>query len=149
VQPFVANRLFSTEQEFGTLQCSSPGKAEHSTNLVGTVGWGNEDYRGRQSIELVREVVDCCPAPILICRLSDDRILFESAAVRDLLLCGKSRVGASIVGQWVSARDSHAFKRRFVESQSLDGCEVRLQRNDGVEFWCSISARASRFWARM
>lgn len=126
-----------TEQWF-----RSAGATRHDGERMTRVDTCDREARGCDSQAIIRGVFGQCPAPILITRISDDRILYESVAAQKLLACSRPRIGAPLWAQWVSAVDYDSFKRRLIEATTLDGVEIRLQRNDGSAFCCAISAQA-------
>lgn len=81
------------------------------------------------------------PAAMTIARVSDDRVVAESDLATSLLGCPSPRIGERLSKRWIARRDFEAFMTRFESTGRIDRAEVRLQRNDGTQFWCSVSAR--------
>lgn len=81
------------------------------------------------------------PAAVTIADLPGDRVIAESDLATSLLECPSPRIGEHLSKRWTARRDFEAFLARFSASGRIDGAEVRLQKNDGVQFWCSASAR--------
>jgi signal transduction histidine kinase len=81
------------------------------------------------------------PAAVTIAELEGDRVVADSDLATRLLGCTLPRIGERLSRRWTARRDFEAFIARFRSSGRIDGLEVRLQRNDGAQFWCSVSAR--------
>ncbi|MGB3245012.1 MAG: ATP-binding protein [Sulfitobacter sp.] len=81
------------------------------------------------------------PAAVTIATLEGDRVIAESDLATALLGCATPRIGERLSRRWPARRDFMAFLARFSQSGRVDCAEVRLQRNDGTQFWCSVSAR--------
>lgn len=87
------------------------------------------------------KLVKLCPAAVVVARLSDDRIVAESEVAQRLMKCDGPRVGELLPKQWITGRDFASFKEMFLGAGGVDGVEIMLQRNDGEQFWCAVSAR--------
>jgi signal transduction histidine kinase len=103
--------------------------------------FGQRSLRADDDDFLFQYLVEHCPAAVVLARISDDRIVFESALTQQLFNCQGPRTGEHLEKQWSSRRGYVAFKDRFLSSGAVDGVEVRMQRNQGEEFWCAVSAR--------
>lgn len=102
---------------------------------------GQRPPREIESFALAEYIVEHCPSAVVLSRVADDRIVFESLLAQQLIDCPVSRKGEELVKQWSSRRDYAAFKAKFLASGSVEGVEVRMQRNQGQQFWCSVAAR--------
>ncbi len=99
---------------------------------------------GAQSQKIAEEAIRLiknCPAAVTLARKADYQIVADSGQTEKLLKISKSRAGASLRPQWLSSQDFDDVMKRFDEQERLDGIEVRLQKNDGEQFWAAISAR--------
>lgn len=96
------------------------------------------------SNDIAEELIRNCPSAVIVAHLSDGRIAAESDVARDLLKCPTSRIGRQFSAQWSSRRDFDRLMAQFHETGSLENVEARLQRNDGSQFWCAVSARMIR-----
>ncbi|WP_057814209.1 ATP-binding protein [Roseovarius indicus] len=85
-----------------------------------------------------------CPSAVIVARLSDGRIAAESELARKLMKCQTSRIGHQLSAQWSSRRHFQKLIAQFEQTGVLDNVEARLQKNDGTQFWCAVSARMLR-----
>ncbi len=86
--------------------------------------------------DLIRKVVEACPAPILMIRADTGEILFrspqaielygEQGSARDFYVSIEDRVG--FLGEVRQHRDVHEYR-------------LRLKNAKGEPFWCAVSAR--------
>lgn len=98
------------------------------------------ELAAKEADELVRKVLEACPASIQMTRAEDGKVLYRSPATEELH------------GQVESAFDSYLnplHRKQFVERLLRDGAvddfETQLRRKDGQPCWCSISARLIDF----
>ncbi|MEO3415223.1 ATP-binding protein [Roseovarius sp. CAU 1744] len=84
------------------------------------------------------------PAALIVADMTDNCVVAESDMAVSLLGCTGPRIGQKLSQQWISQRDFDAFLSRFACSGNLNAVEVRLQKTDGTQFWCSVSARLIR-----
>ncbi len=98
---------------------------------------GVDSGSGAIAERLVRDF----PSAVTIARLSDERVIADSDLATTRLGCASPRVGERLSRRWLARRDFDAFMARFLSSGRIDRMEIRLQRNDGKEFWCSVCAR--------
>ena len=103
--------------------------------------FGRRTSSDKEVSAATERLVAVCPAALVVARLSDGRIVAESEVSQQLMKCTEPRNGELLSKQWLTNRDFSSFKERFVNGVAVDGVEVRLQRNDGEQFWCSVSAR--------
>ena len=98
------------------------------------------ELAAKEADELVRRVLEACPASIQMTRVGDGKLLYRSPASVELL------------GDVTSAFDSYinpAHRREFVErllrEGTVDDFETQLKNRSGEPCWCSISARLIDF----
>ncbi|PWK65845.1 ATP-binding protein [Aminobacter sp. AP02] len=98
------------------------------------------ELAAKEADELVRKVLEACPASIQMTRVSDGKMLYRSPATEQLH------------GEVDSAFDSYLnplHRKQFVEhllrEGAIDDFETQLRRKDGQPCWCSISARLIDF----
>ena len=84
------------------------------------------------------------PAAVTIADPEGDRVIADSEMATALLDCTSLRTGEKLSRRWPARRDFDAFLARLLPAGRIDDLEVRLQKNDGTQFWCSISARLIR-----
>ncbi|MEM9762002.1 MAG: histidine kinase dimerization/phospho-acceptor domain-containing protein, partial [Pseudomonadota bacterium] len=84
--------------------------------------------------------VAACPSALTVVRMPDMSIVDESPAAFHLVGCRGPRHGVPLERQWPTAADFRAFKVRLERTGAVEHLEQRLQRNDGEQFWCSVSA---------
>lgn len=96
-------------------------------------------YSGSGAIaeRLIREF----PSAVTIARLSDERVIADSDLATTLLGCISPRIGERLSRRWLARRDFDAFMARFLSAGRIDQMEIRLQKNNGIQFWCSVCAR--------
>ncbi|AWC23367.1 Sensor protein ZraS [Aminobacter sp. MSH1] len=98
------------------------------------------ELAAKEADELVRKVLEACPASIQMTRAEDGKLLYRSPASDELL------------GGVDNAFDSYvhpAHRKQFVERLLLmgevDDFETQLKRKNGEACWCSLSARLIDF----
>ncbi|HMB76332.1 MAG TPA: PAS-domain containing protein, partial [Kiloniellaceae bacterium] len=90
----------------------------------------------READEIVRQVVDACPAALEMRKISDGRFLYRSPAAIELL--GKRK---DLESTYVYAQDQIDLHRHLaVHRETLDR-RMQLRNAAGDAFWASVSAR--------
>lgn len=98
------------------------------------------ELAAKEADELVRRVLEACPASIQMTRADDGRVLYRSPASEELL------------GDVERAFDSYInplhrkqFVERLLREGVVDDFVTQLKRKDGQPCWCSISAKLIEF----
>ncbi|MEM7253346.1 MAG: PAS domain S-box protein [Pseudomonadota bacterium] len=97
----------------------------------------------RDSEALVRQVLEACPVPILMTRVTDGRILYSSPATKELFAFESDGLDINTVAMTRSDREK--YLATLQQSRSVDDYEVKLRRPDGSQFWGAVSARLIKF----
>lgn len=95
----------------------------------------------RESAELLQKVLEACPVPVKMTRLSDGQIIYQSPASRDLYGGGADAGAAYARDAFVDPADCERLTERLIRDGGVDGFEVELRRTDGDRFPAAISAR--------
>ncbi len=90
---------------------------------------------------IAEQLIRDFPAAVTLARIEDDLVMAESDLATSLLGCITPRVGERFSRRWTARREFDSFMARFLSSGRVDQMEIRLQKNDGLQFWCSVSAR--------
>jgi len=94
------------------------------------------DEDEREADALLRQVMEACPAALLMSRIADGQIIYRSPAARDLL--GPGRNAAA---HFVSRTDRADFITALLPEGRIDERTIELQRTDGNCFPALVSAR--------
>ena len=95
----------------------------------------------RENEELVRRVLEACPAPVTMNRTADGTIIYETPAARELLHYGEGEVVDKVQSRWLRREERASYLERLREEREIDDHVLQLRRNDGELFWCSVSSR--------
>jgi PAS domain S-box-containing protein len=95
----------------------------------------------RESDALIRRVVEDCPLPMYMTRVTDGRILYESPASRAAF--GVPYDGASdwIQDRYVTPEYRSTFLSELRKTGALDEYEIGFRRGDGSTFIGAVSSR--------
>ena len=121
--------------------------SSHPTKLGGFVVT-RANITGRKQIEaarqeadeVVRQVVDACPAALEMRRISDGTFLYRSPAAIELL--GERR---DLAATYVSPQDQIDLHRNLRTHQEVIDRRMQLRNANGKPFWASVSARYIEF----
>lgn len=94
----------------------------------------------RRSEELVRRVLEACPAPVTMSRAVDGSIIYENPASLQILKHGDTPPETA-ADRWLDPEDRAAFVRQLRETGKVEELEGEFRKADGTTFWCSLSAR--------
>ncbi|MEO1405665.1 MAG: ATP-binding protein, partial [Pseudomonadota bacterium] len=86
--------------------------------------------------ELIRLVVEACPAPILMNKADTGEILFISPPARELY--GNHKTSRDY---YVSPQDRANFLREVRSQRDVHEYRLKLKNAKGEPFWCAVSAR--------
>lgn len=90
----------------------------------------------READALLRQVMEACPAALVMSRITDGEIIYRSPAARDLL--GPGRNAAH---HFASRTERADFITAILPEGRIDERTVELQRTDGSRFPALVSAR--------
>ncbi|HLO78323.1 MAG TPA: ATP-binding protein [Magnetospirillum sp.] len=93
----------------------------------------------RESEEQLRLIVDHIPVPVVMTRMSDQRLLFANQQVRDLL-AGEAPLGTSTREFYADPDDRDRLLAELEAKGHVRNFEAALKRADGSTFWGLISA---------
>lgn len=94
------------------------------------------DEDEREADALLRQVMEACPAALVMSRITDGQIIYRSPAARDLLGPGRN-AGA----HFVSATERADFVTDLLPEGRIDEMTLELERTDGSQFPALVSAR--------
>lgn len=94
------------------------------------------DEDEREADALLRQVMEACPAALVMSRITDGQIIYRSPAARDLL--GPGRNAAT---HFSSRTDRADFVTALLPEGRIDERTVELERTDGSRFPALVSAR--------
>jgi len=97
-----------------------------------------EERRKREAV--VRQVLDACPVPLQMTRVSDGRILYRSPATVELF--GDITAAPNY---YANPEDRKPYIAHLERTGEIDNFEVELVGGDGKTFWGSISSRLIEF----
>ena len=86
--------------------------------------------------DLIRQVVEACPAPILMIRADTGEILFRSPQAIELY-----GAQGSARDFYVSIDDREGFLGEVRRHREVHDYRLRLKNAKGEPFWCAVSAR--------
>lgn len=95
----------------------------------------------RKSEELVRRVLEACPAPVTMSRAVDASIIYENPASRRILEHADNDPPETAAQRWIDAEDRQAFVRQLRDTGVVNAFEGEFRKANGRTFWCSLSAR--------
>lgn len=98
------------------------------------------ELAAKEADELVRRVLEACPASIQMTRADDGRVLYRSPASEELL--GDVEFAFD---SYINPLHRKLFVERLLREGVVDDFETQLKRKDGQPCWCSISARLIEF----
>lgn len=98
---------------------------------------GTEPGSGGATEQLIRDF----PAALTIAEIDSDRVIAESDLATTLLGCTAPKIGEPLSRRWTARRDFDTFMAKFLATGRIDRMEIRLQKNDGLQFLCCASAR--------
>lgn len=145
---WMESRLEPGESPLPPLMVEMRGAGVHEFAMKQTCGGGfvltqsditaqsqfNEDEREADS--LLRQVMEACPAALLMSRITDGEIIYRSPAARDLL--GPGRNAAH---HFASRTDRADFITALLPEGRIDERTIELQRTDDSRFPALVSAR--------
>jgi len=94
----------------------------------------------RETDEIVRQVVDACPAALEMRKISDGRFLYRSPAAISLL-GERKKLGRT----YVDPQDQVDLHRDLAEHREILDRRMQLRNAAGEPFWASVSARYINF----
>jgi len=95
----------------------------------------------RESEELVRKVLEACPAAVAMNRFDDGEYIYVSPANRELLDLDASAKRTNSLGHYVDPDFRDRYVEILRENGRVDDLEVEFKRTDGSAFWASMSSR--------
>ncbi len=99
----------------------------------------------RHNSEMARLIVEACPLPIAISRLTDRKLIFESKA-NNLLFGETEEEKASHVGAYdVDPAQRVEYMERLRRDGEVSDFEIKFRRRDGTEFVGALSAQVLEF----
>ena len=131
--------------EWALLSCTPTPDGGFVTVLTDVTALKKAETATRDSEAMIRRVLEACPAPIGMMRVSDGQIIYESPALRDLVGREKSDGKTNVLEFYVDPNDRKRLLAEVRRTGSVDRFEVQLKRLDGSEFWCAISSRLIEF----
>lgn len=90
----------------------------------------------REAADLLRDVVEACPANFLMSRVEDGEVLFRSPASQ-ALFGDPDRA----VSHWANPEDRHRYLECLERDKRVDGMFVMGRKSDGTAFPSQVSAR--------
>ncbi|MGI9371983.1 MAG: PAS-domain containing protein [Hyphomicrobiales bacterium] len=94
----------------------------------------------KEAHEIVREVVESCPAALEMQYLPDGGFLFRSPEAVELLGTPKDATES-----YVDLDDRPQLLRLLERKGEIKDCRVQRKRADGTPFWASVSSRIASF----
>ncbi len=95
----------------------------------------------RESENLIRRILEACPLPLSMSRLSDGQYIYVSPANVDLLGIGRQGGPTSVADTFIDPEDLVLYIDKLKKSGGVDGLEVQCIRADGTPFWAAMSSR--------
>jgi PAS domain S-box-containing protein len=98
-----------------------------------------------ESSDMIRRILEACPRPVVMTRLSDGLVNYESPASKELY--ARENVKGDVYSSdiYTNPSDRSLYVKQLKKFGSVDGMELKLRRMDGSEFWASVSARKIEF----
>ena len=94
------------------------------------------ENRLKERDEMIRMVVEACPAPIIMNRADNGEILFRSPQAIQLL--GEPRVSRE---SYTSLEDREKFIGELRRHREVHEYRLKLKNAKGEPFWCALSSR--------
>ncbi len=94
----------------------------------------------REAHEIVREVVESCPAALEMQYMPDGNFLFRSPEAVEML-----GTPDDVTKTFVNPEDRDQLLRILERKGEFMDCRVQLRRADGTPFWASVSSRVASF----
>ena len=98
------------------------------------------ELAAKEADEMVRKVLEACPASIQMTRANDGKVLYRSPATEQL-----HGDVESAFDSYINPLHRKQFVERLLREGAVDDFETQLRRKDGQPCWCSISARLIDF----
>ncbi|MBT5520659.1 MAG: PAS domain S-box protein, partial [Rhodospirillales bacterium] len=94
-----------------------------------------------ESSDMIRRILEACPHPVVMTRLSDGLVIYESPASQQLY--GREHIKTDVYSTdiYVNKDDRALYVKQLRKFGQVDGMELKLRQTGGREFWASVSAR--------
>lgn len=95
----------------------------------------------RDPWDILSDVFEACPTPILVAQAADLQVRMSNAAARALIAAGRPG-DVTVWGiEWEDARERDTFVAALRAQGRVEGVEARFRRRDGSRMWLSVWAR--------
>lgn len=100
----------------------------------------------RKSEQQLRMIVEATPAPVVINRIDDGEIVYVNLMMGTLFdASAEELLGRKALELYEDPEDNRELMVRLEEEKSIDRCEMRFKRSDGLPVWAEISLRLLDF----
>lgn len=96
----------------------------------------------RDAWDILSDVFEACPTPILVAHTEDLRVRMSNAAARSMIAAGDPGDATAWGMDWDDPGERDAFVAALRRDGRAEGIEARFRRADGRVLWLSV-------WARM
>lgn len=95
----------------------------------------------RDTWDILSDVFEACPIPILVAEASNLRVRMSNAAARAMIMAGQPTEATAWGMDWDEPTERDGFVASLRRDGRAEGIEARFRRGDGSLIWLSVWAR--------
>jgi signal transduction histidine kinase len=95
----------------------------------------------RDTWDILSDVFEACPTPILVSRASDMEVRMANGAARSMLAIADADASTGWGIDWEQPSERDGLVQKLRSDGRAEGVEARFRRRDGMTLWLSIWAR--------